>query len=893
MKKYVLAISQPVIVLLLALLALLAFAVPAHADGIIIPRPPVDHPPVSWRAIPLTVKYHRVEVTIKDQVALTYVDQVFVNEAGFAVEGTYVFPLPVDAAISSFDMTVDGQKLEGKLLDRDQARAIYEDIVRQQRDPALLEYVGRGAFQASIFPIPPGAERRVELTYSQVLVQSGGLLHYRYPLNTEKFSAHPLGDVAVTVSVEDKSPLRAIYAPGFPVSVTRNGGNKATISYEAKDVLPNQDFDLYYSLAQAGTPGAIAANLLSYKPFGSAPGDEGFFLLLVTPPLAAEETPVAKDVIMVLDTSGSMEGQKLEQAKEAARYVLEHLGAEDRFNIVSFSSAVHTFEAAPVPASRREAGSAFVDGLRAQGSTDINRALLEAGAGADPTRPTILIFLTDGQPTMGETDPDRIVANVTAGAPRSVRLFAFGVGYDVDTVLLDQLSSNLRGTSAYVKPGEAIDETVSGFYARVSSPVLVDVGLSLAGVTVEDVYPYPLPDLFAGEQLVLAGRYRPAEVGGQTAASQAATLKLTGSVNGRPQVYTYSDLAFASRGGDDFVARLWAQRKIGYLLAQIRLHAGQGGDNQNELVREVVALSTRYGIVTPYTSFLVQEPQMALSSVGRDQIAQDLQAPQSGPGQAGGPAGGPGATAAPGVAVPSLAGGARSGAGAVQRAEVEKQLQAGAYPAAPAPSAAGAPSGGTGANGPSTDSGPAVDIRQVGDKTFVLQAGAWLDTQFDTATMRPEPVIFGSERYFQLLSQHPEVGPYLALGERVTLVLDGKPYAIGPDGQSEALPGPTPAEQSGPGAELPSNGTPLAATAAATAAATVARAATVAPMHPGDATPAVNGSAQATPAQAAPGRTAEVPARVSVALSPCAGGLVVAGLAAWLPLWRRRNAQRV
>src|SRR5512135_2381213 len=206
-----------------SLLGLLAAAMPAAADGIIIPQPPIDRPAIPWRNIPISVKYHHVDVTIKDQVATTHVDQVFVNNAGFAVEGTYIFPLPEDAAISSFDMTVDGQKYEGKLLGREEARAIYEDIVRRQKDPALLEYVGRGAFQARIFPIPPGGERRIELTYSQVLNQQNGLVHYRYPLNTEKFSAQPVQDVSVTVQIEDRSPLRAVYSPSHPIQVTREG----------------------------------------------------------------------------------------------------------------------------------------------------------------------------------------------------------------------------------------------------------------------------------------------------------------------------------------------------------------------------------------------------------------------------------------------------------------------------------------------------------------------------------------------------------------------------------------------------------------------------------------------------------------------------------------------
>ena len=597
----------------LALTLALTSAFVAAADGIIIPHPPPDQP-IPWRDIPLAIKYHRVDVTIIDQVATTKVDQVFVNEASYPIEGTYIFPLPEGAAISSFDMWVDGQKLEGKLLGRDEARAIYEDIVRSQRDPALLEYVGRGAFQASIFPIPPGGQRRIELTYSQVLPQTAGLVHYRYPLNTEKFSSAEIEEVAVTVHLADKAPIRAVYSPSHPVEVVREGDRRATVSYEAQNVRPDRDFDLYYSLSSD----AVAVNLLSYKPYD----EDGFFLLLVTPPVESAGQAVAKDVVLVMDTSGSMDGEKIIQAKAAADYVLDHLGKDDRFNIVAFSTATRLFSDRPVPAARRDEGHAFVRSLAAAGSTDINRALLEALAGADAERPTVLIFLTDGLPTAGEVDPDRIAANIATGAPKSVRLFAFGVGYDVDTVLLDQLSSGQRGISTYVKPEQSIEEEVSGFYAKVSTPVLIDVAATFSGVQVEDIYPYPLPDLFAGNQLVVAGRYR----GGGP-----ADLTLRGEVEDESRAYKYRDLAFAERGGQEFIARLWAQRKIGYLLAQIRLHGVK-----DELVKEIVTLSSRYGIVTPYTSFLVQEPNMALSQQGRDQLGRGLQGqPMSGIGGGG------------------------------------------------------------------------------------------------------------------------------------------------------------------------------------------------------------------------------------------------------------------
>jgi Ca-activated chloride channel homolog len=715
--------------LLILLLLMLVFAAhPVSADGFIIPQPPVDRP-IPWRDIPLTVKYHRVTIDIDNQVATTKVDQLFVNDANFAVEGTYIFPLPEDAAVSSFDMWVDGKKLEGKLMNRDEARRIYEDIVRQQKDPALLEYAGRGAFQARIFPIPPHGERRIQLTYTQVLPQQSGLVHYRYPLNTEKFSARPLSEVSISVNLKDRSALRAIYSPSHQVQVVRNGDTAATVGYEATDVRPDRDFDLYYSLSTD----QIAVNLLSYK----TSDEDGYFLLLVTPPIEAQGEQVAKDVVLVLDTSGSMDGEKIIQAKGAAKYVLDNLGDRDRFNIVAFSTATRLFSDKPASVAQRAAGKDFVDKLQAAGSTDINRALLEAIAGADPTRPTVVIFLTDGLPTAGETDPDQIIANVGASAPKSVRLFSFGVGYDVDTVLLDELSSKQRGTSAYVAPDQDIKEEVSGFYEKVSTPVLVDVQAAFSGVTVDDMYPYPLPDLFAGSQLVVAGRYR---------AGGAAGLSLTGTVNGQPRTNRYAGLAFVDRGGSEFIPRLWAQRKIGYLLTQIRLKGASA-----ELVAEVTALATKWGIATPYTSFLVEEP--GLGAV--QPWATPAPFPRGGLG--GGPAAGA-PTAAPAAVAPD-AGGARSGAAAVAKSQSEAQMQQ-------SDTAPAAPAGAT--------------IRQVGDKTFVLQKGVWVDTAFDARKMTPESIKFASDRYFKLLTDQPAIARYLALGDKVTVVLQGKAYAVAP-----------------------------------------------------------------------------------------------------------------
>ena len=745
-----------------ALLLLTLFLIPVGpvlADGIIIPIPP--HPPVPIVDVPyLTIQYHRVTVTIKDQVATTHVDQVFINEGRFEVEGTYLFPLPEEAAISEFAMWVDGEKLEGQILERDEARRIYEDIVRKRRDPALLEYVGRNAFQASIYPIPPGGERRIELEYSQVLSMDQGLIEYVYPLNTEKFSPRPLEEVTIQVTVRSREPLKAIYSPTHKVEIVRQGDRGAVVGYEEYDVKPDRDFALYYSIS----PENVGAHLLSYRP--DTQGD-GFFLLLVAPKVEVEtQEVIAKDVILVLDISGSMRGEKIEQAKEALNFVLDNLNEEDHFNIIVFSTSTRSYARKLVPADERGEAREFVARLEASGSTDINRALLEALAMANSERPTILIFLTDGLPTTGEVNVDRIIQNVGDAAPSNVRIFPFGVGYDVNTTLLDTIAQNHRGASGYVLPEEDIEEKLSAFYAQVSAPLLTDVEVDFGRLEVNDVYPYPLPDLFAGTQLVVVGRYRD---GGET------TITLRGKINDQPQIFRYERIAFHREGGEEFIARLWATRKIGYLLQQIRLHG-----EDKELIDEIVALSIRYGIVTPYTSFLIEETEIALREAGRQEIAEALRA----------------------TAVPAP----DSGRAAVERSAEEQKLFIAPQVATPA----WAP----GLGAPVTDQYgyPISPVKYVGDKTFILYDGVWTDTTFDPDQMTPVPVSFGSDDYFALITARLEWGRYFALGDRVIVVLDGTAYQIR-EGEAppievpapkETFPAPTPTE--GPIGGPPRNG---------------------------------------------------------------------------------------
>jgi Ca-activated chloride channel family protein len=774
------------------------------------------------------LKLYQVTATIQDQVATTHVEQTFVNQGPTPVEGTYLFPLPEQAAIGEFNMVVDGSTFEGQIMRKEEARAIYESIVRQQRDPALLEYIGRDLFQARIFPIPPGGERKIELTYSQVLPNEGGLVRYRYPLRAQPLVTsgagvrfvQPIGQLAITVDIVTTRPLKAIYSPTYPVVTTRTGDFSATVGYEAANVLPSEDFDLYFSIDQSD----VGVSLMSYKPAT----EDGYFLLIAAPKVEVDRQHiVGRDVFLVLDTSGSMEGQKMEQARNALVYVLDHLNAQDRFNVIGFSTGVRQFERGPQPTDRSGDAKQFVNSLAAGGSTDINRALLEALAQVDEARPTVLVFLTDGLPTVGEVDAQRIIANVRQETGKNVQLFAFGVGDDVNTVLLDTISQESRGASTYVRPFEAIDESVSGFYQKISTPVLSDLDVNFGEVRAEDLYPYPLPDLFAGSQLVAVGRYRD---GG------AATITLRGLVNGEAKEFVFDDQAFRTEGGEPFIARLWATRKIGYLLSEIRLR----GYNQ-EMVDEIITLSTTYGIATPYTSFFVPEPQIVTQPRAVDQMGA-VPLPTTAPAPA---------------AVVELG---RAIERAAERALAAAPAQAPAGEAAVADSRARE----TLRSATTAVGGAESGTRRALDKTFASQAGMWVDTTY-TADLPQQAVAFGSEDYFGLLADHPEWAAYFAVSSNIIVVLDGTAYVVTDDGQPlAAIQEPNQPTQTVSSPQPPAEATtPVAGSDAAVQPAT----------------------AQPTPSTSSTPRSQQSP----LCTAPAFGlGLIVAP-GAWA--WRRRRRQ--
>lgn len=567
-----------------------------HPHPIPLPRP-IPHPPS-----PPTMSYKIKELDyaakITDQVAQVSVTQSFVNTGSRQMEVSFMFPLPYDSAIDRMTFLVDGKEYEAKLLDAKEARKTYEEHVRKSQDPALLEWIGHGLLKTSVFPVPPGAERNVSLKFSQLLRKDGKLTDLIIPLSTAKYTSSPVEKLSIKAAIETTHELKNVYSPTHAVNVERPDSKHAVIKIEAKDIIPTTDFRLLFDT----NDGKLGASVVTYKPEAS---EDGFFLLLASPEIkATSDDRPAKNVIFVVDRSGSMAGKKFEQAKEALKFVLNNLRTGDTFNIVAYDSVVESFrpELQKYDDDTRKSALGFVESLFAGGSTNIDGALKTALAMIkDESRPNFVLFLTDGLPTVGERNEVKIAATAKENNKLRARLINFGVGYDVNSRLLDRLSRENFGQSEYVRPDENIEAHVSNVYNKFAAPVMTNVtvkvdvegGSEYGGVT--RVYPREVHDLFAGEQLVMVGRYKK---------SGGAKVTITGKVGDKEQKFDFP-ATLTEKSADQshaFIEKLWAMRRIGEIIDEIDLK----GKN-DELVKELVDLSTKHGILTPYTSFLADE----------------------------------------------------------------------------------------------------------------------------------------------------------------------------------------------------------------------------------------------------------------------------------------------
>ncbi len=556
----------------------------------------------------LPTKQHLVDVEIEDQVAETTIEQVFFNSTGVRQEGTYVFPVPTGVSISKLTMMVNGEPVSAKVIEAKKARDTYEAIVRQQRDPALLEYVGRDLVKLRVFPIEPNSDTKVTIEYQEVLPFDQDVTRYRFGFTQAGKASETMTSSRIKIKLKTRDELKTIYSPTHDIDIDRDGNRAATIRFSDEDVKHEKDFELVFGVS----PDDVALHLLTYR---DDDDEDGYFMLLANPREGLEEDQqVAKRVVFVIDCSGSMrDNDKIKQAKNALEFCLSKLNERDHFGLITFSDEVEKLSSELLPAKESDVQQALekVGKIEADGGTNIDEALEEAlqMLEKDEESPAYVLFLTDGKPTVGEQNIPAILEHTKKENDATARMFVFGVGFDVNTELLDSLSTEHRGVVNYVRPKEDIEVAISSLYGKISKPVLADPKLDFGDIEVSKVYPKDLSDVFAGQQLVVLGRY---DGDGST------KVELFGKALNKTKKYS-SKAKFAKESDDyDFIPRLWAARRIGYLAEAMQ----KNGDDQ-ELKDEIISLSKEFGIVTPWTSMMIDEdmPEMrrALSAVPQEE----------------------------------------------------------------------------------------------------------------------------------------------------------------------------------------------------------------------------------------------------------------------------------
>lgn len=597
---------------------------PGHC--IIVPqaRHPVWHP----HPVPvISVTSVSTDVTVIDQVATTTMVMVLANAGGAPQEAQVLVPVPEGASVRAFGLDSVGPEPTAKLLPREEARRIYNDIVSKMRDPGILEFAGHGLIRSSVFPIPAHGTNTVRLTYEQLLPADGDRVDYVLPRTD---SAQSSGvKWTLSMDIRSKRPISTVYSPSHEIVTERKDANHVVIRASAESASNPGSFRVSYLMQAAGKDG-VSFSILTYP--DAEVGPEGGYFLLLTglPAKAAEETKgLKREVTVVIDRSGSMRGEKMEQAREALLQVVEGLEDGEFFNIIDYSDSIESFADRPVAKSAETIGKAreYIKALKANGGTNIHDALLEA-LRPDPTPGTlpVVLFMTDGLPTVGQTGEVAIRDAAKAANKAGRRVFTFGVGFDVNAPLLTGIARNTRAVSTFVLPEENVEVKVGQVFRRLSGPVLdtpkltaiVDARGEVISRPIRELQPGVLPDMFEGDQLVVLGVYTDAS---------AKRLVLEGNYLGKARTFEFQFDASKATTRNSFVPRLWASRKIGSLIEEIRQAGATSGalgspiptsdPRTKELVDEIVRLSIKWGILTEYTAFLATE--LTVSDGRRDE----------------------------------------------------------------------------------------------------------------------------------------------------------------------------------------------------------------------------------------------------------------------------------
>jgi Ca-activated chloride channel family protein len=756
------------------------------AQGILLPGP---DEPAQWR-LPRTIatpdsnqldyRIESLDIDARLIAGISEVDltQTFVNDSKQTIRSRCVMPLPYDATVQKLTFLIDGEEIEGRMLAKDKANEIFESYVRRNKDPALVQWIGYGLLQTDVFPIPPGAKRVVTIRYSQIPKRTDGMIDWSLPLTTARYSTKPVEKIALRLTIDSDTEIGNIYSPTHKIE-TEQAKTSAVVTFTAVNQVPAGDFRVLVSDSNE----KLNANVVAYRP---DPNEAGYFAMMLHPGFEADSLEQPKDVVFLLDKSGSMRGAKIDQARKALQYVLDNLPKPDRYGIIAYDSSVQSFSKSLTPVKDTEqldAAGRFARRLGASGSTNI-----EAGFAAamqlldDSDRPCYVIHLSDGMPTVGERDDRKLTADLLAQNERRARIFNFGVGFDVNSRLLERISNQCFGKTFFVSPEQSVEEPVSILFNRLSQGAIQDVRWDVehakANKTIDafDTYPSQIPDLFRGDRSVVFGRY---------SGQGKALLTITGTLHGEKQTFKQTVDFRNSVAGEEnaFVAPLWASRRAAAIVDEIDLEG-----NSKELIAELIELSKRYGVLTPYTALIAEEPTPGQADFASRSSAFEL--PYLG-------GGGMGASQAI-TPQPSLR---QSGAEAFRMRDANNRfadvdsLQANesTQKTLSQPSMSASTTTIDGRSGsksnpqpPETsDATPPPKIRRIGDRSFRLIDDRWIDSLLgvdanDNVTLQDAIKIERfSDAYFDLIQKHGKVlRPLVDTPSQILIRLNNKIYKI-------------------------------------------------------------------------------------------------------------------
>ena len=546
---------------------------------------------VDGRNVPLTIGYHKVSVEIRDQIARTTIEESFVNHTGGRLEGVFYFPLPQDASIAGFGMWINGELVEADVVEKQRAREIYETILRERRDPALLEWTGGNVFKARVFPILGHSEKRIKITYTQVLPSQGNRYRYSYGLRSEMLQRTPLRELAIDVKVSSAAPLQGVACPthaAAKVEATKHSGH---VEFTAQEFTPRRDFEVVVETDGRQSDVVVIPHRRV---------DDGYLLLQLTPPGAdgnwrretlADGEPI--ELLILADTSASMDDDSRTRQSEFIASLLACLSPEDRFNVAFCDVECDWLFAKQAAASDANLANVRdrLDNRPSLGWTDLQRAFQSVSRRAG--KQTHVVYIGDGVVTAPGDDPIEFAQRVKRLYAASGATFhAVTVSSSYESVAIQAIASIGGGSVRDISGETGPQATALELLNEMTRPGMRDVRIEFRGFDVAGVYPDKLPNTPAGSQQIVLARYLP------QGRDQQGEVVVTGVLNGEPVRYTTRVALADAESGNSFIPRLWARQHLDHLLSQ--------GVTQ-PIQEEILRLSEEYHIITPYTSLLVLE----------------------------------------------------------------------------------------------------------------------------------------------------------------------------------------------------------------------------------------------------------------------------------------------